>query len=184
MNNPCTISGEGLSCFCSESMKTIPLTRGKVALVDDEDHEWLSYWKWQAMPVFRSNILFKAARTSYPPPRKTISMAREIMNAKSNDLIDHKNRNPLDNRKSNLRLATHSQNAWNRGASNPKSSFKGVYPTGNRRNPWQSFAVKNKTKHYFGVFPTAIEAAKEYDRRIIRLFGEYAVLNFPPSIHE
>lgn len=88
-------------------MKTIPLTKGKFAIVDDEDYQYLSQWKW-----YCSNTGY-AVRTDYRGRKKTISLHRVVTDCPRNKLVDHKNGNRLDNRKSNLRIVTKLQNNLN-----------------------------------------------------------------------
>ena len=86
-------------------MKEIPLTRGKFALVDDEDYEWLSQWKWYC------------STTGYAVrgcKNRILYMHREIAKTKPGMLTDHINRNKLDNRKENLRFCSHRENMKNR----------------------------------------------------------------------
>jgi len=97
-------------------MKKIPLTQGKLALVDDADYKWLNQWKWK---VINCNYTCYAARTIYlGGGRKnqksgTIQMHRLILNAPINMEGDHKDGNGLNNQRSNLRLATSGQNSQN-----------------------------------------------------------------------
>ena len=112
MNSPCTITGSGLPYVCLERMKTIPLTQGKVALVDDEDFEWLNQWKWCFISI---GYAVRSERTGKRSGNKTrrIYMHRQINKTPDNLETDHINRNRLDNRKENLRSVTHSQNISN-----------------------------------------------------------------------
>ena len=97
-------------------VKEIPLTQGKVALVDDEDYEWLNQYNWQASNekgrfyVKKGNYLGvingKQRSTS-------VRMHRLIMNAPENMVVDHINGNGLDNRKENLRIVSNRQNLQN-----------------------------------------------------------------------
>ena len=97
-------------CF----MKEIKLTQGKVALVDDEDFKWLSYFKWFAHKYSNNRhrviAYYKVARRKYA----SLYMHRLIMNAPDGLEIDHIDHNPLNNQKSNLRLVTHTENCLNR----------------------------------------------------------------------
>src|SRR5665213_3111116 len=90
-------------------MREIQLTKGKIALVDDADYEYLSQFKWQAHR--------RGGKTYYAKTdigRRSVGMHQLVMDA--GDLeVDHRDGNGLDNRRSNLRLATHSQNQCNRG---------------------------------------------------------------------
>lgn len=158
-------------------MKTIKLTQNKIALVDDDDFERLSKFKWCA---YRAGNTWYAQR--YNGPRKTMLMHREVFNVKS--CIDHKNGNGLDNRKENLRVATTSQNARNkiknkqRNGKPCSSIFKGVSihrPSGK----WQAHINNGDGQKYLGLFTTQKDAAKVYDTNAYNLFGDFASLNFP-----
>lgn len=96
--------------------------------------------------------------------------------------IDHKNRNPLDNRRTNLRLATRGENAMNKAkAKGCTSKYRGVAyrPNHNKINPWISYVSKQKKQNYLGYFKTEKEAAIAYDKKSKELWGEFAFLNFP-----
>lgn len=91
-------------------MKTIELTRGKTAIVDDDDYDFLLQWRWIAMPS--PGGMWYAARHE---GRKVIFMHRVLLGLTASDETDHKNRDGLDNRRQNLRRATRTQNQQNRG---------------------------------------------------------------------
>lgn len=92
-------------------MKQIPLTRGMVALVDDEDYDRLAQFSWYAA---RKRNTYYAVRNT-KAARGKIRMHRVVMQAPDDPLIDvdHINRNGLDNRKENLRVCTRRENTWN-----------------------------------------------------------------------
>jgi hypothetical protein len=93
----------------------------------------------------------------------------------SGEHVDHVNGNGLDNRRENLRLATHSQNMANKpgwGA----SGFKGVYAE--PRGRWRSRIMVEGRRVGLGMYPTAEEAAKAYDAAAREYFGEFAWTNF------
>jgi hypothetical protein len=101
-------------------------------------------------------------------------------------LVDHRNRNGLDNRRHNLRLATSLQNAWNSGPSRTsQTGYKGVTKQkvrskkGGSPPKWQAMIrIDGKNKRLTG-FSTPEEAALAYDREAEAAFGEFAYLNFP-----
>lgn len=98
-----------------------------------------------------------------------------VTGAWPDQFIDHIDRNPHNNRWSNLRLATNGQNMHNRPAQrNNTTGFKGVYRTRNVKNPWTSFIGVNRKYVHLGVFPTREEAAEAYKKAAERLFGEFA----------
>ena len=92
--------------------------------------------------------------------------------------LDHINRDGLDNRLYNLRLATRAQNGINRGKQrNNTSGYKGVIR--NRQGNWFAQIKKDRRAVYLGIFPDRVSAAKAYDAKAREMFGVFATLNFP-----
>lgn len=155
-------------------MKEIPITKGYVALIEDESYELVSQFKWHAAEDLRT--VYAATRVKKDGKRVTVKMHRLIM---GNPLgkVDHINGNGLDNRISNLRVATDSQNACNRRTpTHNKSGFKGVW-WHKRYQHWQaSISVNGKRKH-LGVFDTKEDAARAYNEAAKQHHGEFACLN-------
>lgn len=164
-------------------MKLIQLTRGKVAMVDDEDFELVSgYGKWTAHKDKNNWYAATTIRVGVNK-RRCIKMHRLVMGVLEDKKIriDHKNRNGLDNTRGNLRKATSSQNAMNRR--NQKrmpdaSKFKGVHKKCKRI--YAAIRV-NKILIKLGYFSTEQEAAMAYDEAANKYFGEFAYLNFPKT---
>lgn len=148
-------------------MKEIKLTKGKVAIVDDEDFESLSQFKWHCSVGY-------AMRREYPS-RKILLMHRVILNPPEGKEPDHINGDRLDNRRCNLRISTRSENNLNKNVQkNSSSGFKGVsWKKG--RSKWRAYMGGA----HIGHFNTKEEAAKAYDKKALEVFGEFAKLNFP-----
>ena len=89
---------------------------------------------------------------------------------------DHINRDPLDNRKVNLRLCTRQQNLMNRITVVGETGFRGVYTTPNR-NRWRAKIKHNGVLHQIGVYASPEEAAMAWNAKALELRGEFAVLN-------
>ncbi len=161
-------------------MKEIRLTQGKVALVDDEDFERINLNKWCAHKDGKSGKFYAVRNAKMIRPlRKTIYMAREVINAPDGIGVDHIHfDDTLDNRKSNLRLATSAQNGWNRGKpANNTSGFKGVSWFAQTRR-WQAKIKLNGKSIGLGYFDSAESAARAYDESARKYYGEFAVTNF------
>lgn len=157
-------------------MKTITLTQGKVALVDDEDWVRVSAIKWYAAKYKHLWYAQREIRRT-DGTRTTIKLHRFILRTRAG--IDHKDGDGLNCQKYNLRSATGLQNGSNkRKTRHQKSSnFKGV-TWAKDRNLWRAgIRVKNKLIH-LGQFINEKSAAISYDAAAIKFFGKFACLNF------
>lgn len=152
-------------------MKTIPLPRGLVATVDDEDWQIIRPYRWHWI---RSNHTFYAQSTG-----SLLSMHRLVMNAPAEAMIDHRDHNGLNNCKDNLRWANCSLNGANRVlANNNTSGFKGVFFRPDRKRPvWQARLERHGKGIYVGSFASARAAAEAYDCKARELWGEFAATN-------
>ena len=146
--------------------------KGAMAIVDKE-FATLDRYKWCSTPSYPKAFVNK----------KLIAMHRLIMPDKPNMEIDHINRDKLDNRKANLRYATHQQNTWNMSTQKNKHGFRGVRKAAGTKSFHATIGYNNNVL-YLGSYKTAKEAAIAYDNMASELFGEYAVLNFKEKTNE
>lgn len=150
----------------------ISLSKGGFVLVDDVDYPILNQYKWY---LHTSGY----ARTSLYVEKKHVKlyMHRLIMNTPRHLSTDHINGNRLDNRRSNLRICTESQNRMNTGLrSNNKSGYKGVSWDKEKKKWTVRVRIEGKAK-YLGYFTNKIVAAKVYNEWASKLYGEYARIN-------
>jgi hypothetical protein len=156
--------------------KVIPLTQGKVAIVDPEDFERLKQYNWCAVKGVQTWYAYTLTADG-----KRLSMHRLVANAPKRMVVDHINHNGLDNRKSNVRLCTKKQNSQNiRPRKGCSSRYKGVFKPKDR-NSFRAIICHNGKHIHLGYFKEEIDAAKAYDLKARELFGEFAYLNFPSS---
>lgn len=155
-----------------EKYAHVPLTRGMFALIDSADILMVESHSWCA---HRSSSGFYATSRI---EGKLIFMHHFVLGVANDVGIDHRNGDRLDNRRDNLRLATAQQNMRNQRPRGGSSRFKGVH--WNRRSgKWQASLSVDYRYVYLGLFTDEAEAARAYDAAAIRLFGEFARLNFP-----
>lgn len=160
-------------------MKEIQLTQGRVAIVDNDWHPILMQWKWHYLS--KGYAVRKAAT---PKGQVNVYMHRYITSACSPRVVDHINRNKLDNRYNNLRIATPQQNCFNSKVQiNNKSGYKGVSFDA-KRNKYVAAVQFNKKQKTIGRYDSAKEAALAYDKQARIFFGEFAFLNFPGMLSE
>lgn len=157
-------------------MKTVPLTRGFVTLVDDSDFDRVNQFKWYAQG--KASVRIYAARRD-KKTRKMVYMHRFVLGAPDELDVDHREGGGLDNRRHNLRLATPSQNGANQKKGTRRSSqFKGV-SWDKRLKKWVAYCSDGLRKIHLGCFLDEQEVAHAYDAAASKFFGEFAALNFP-----
>ena len=157
-------------------MKKIELTKGKYALVDDEDFDFLNQWKWHWHDDRGGGYAERACRES--GKSKHIKMHRLLLKIPSGFEPDHIDGNGLNNQKLNLRIATASQNQINRGKQkNNTSGFKGVYLRRDRKKRWRAQIKFHRIIKHIGYFSSKEEAALAYNKAAVEYFGEFAKLN-------
>jgi hypothetical protein len=176
----------GLSVLEVEMNNRIPLTRGKYAIIDDRDcglakFNWFASsrgygddeWTYAARDVLGKRIYLHR-----------VILERKLGHAiKPGFVVDHIDRNPLNNRRSNLRMATHRQNSANSRRTQKKtrrlvSPYRGVYWIIEKKL-WRAQISANKKSQFLGYFKSSTKAARAYDRAATKEHGQFATLNFP-----
>ena len=162
-------------------MKELELTKGKVALVDDEDFDRVSSWRWKAVKMGRH---WRAVRTIRTGPgvdgcRGTIYLHRQITNAPKGMDVDHIDGDSLNNQKSNLRVCTRSENIANSRVQIRKKSsrFKGVIWL-KKNSCWQAGITIGGKYIYLKSLQLEEDAARCYDEAARTRFGDFARVNF------
>ena len=156
-------------------MKEINLTQGKVALVSDEDYDYLSQFKWHCSKC-RNN--YYAARTVNMNGKSghQILMHKEIMPCDKSMVVDHIDHNGLNNQRENLRICTYSQNACNYlKKKNNKCGYKGIY-FNKLINRWFC-QIKCKDIYFRQDFDKLEDAILAYNEKARELHGEFACIN-------
>jgi hypothetical protein len=160
-------------------MKRIALSKrgtkhkGKFALVDDEDFDFLNQYSWN---ITSGGYVIRYDFTS--GKQKGFKMHNGIISSSGNLVVDHINRDKLDNQRCNLRLVNQQQNAINVGKYSGKTSiYKGVsYKKENQK--WHAQIQYKRTRFHLGYFDKEHHAAMAYDIAAKTWFGKYAYLNF------
>jgi len=166
------------------SVRGIPLTQGKISLVDAEDYDRLSQYVWCQHK--NGNTVYAHRNLKIRDRWDVILMHREIMGCSFGDgiLIDHKDRNGLHNFKSNIRISNKSQNAINsKMKCNNTSGYRGVYFS-EKDKVWRAELRINGKMTYLGSFDNKEAAAVLRDIIALKHRGEDAHLNFPEKRSE
>ncbi len=153
--------------------------KGMVAWVDERDYLLVSSYSWHAQE--KRSTFYAATRVAHPasPGRTTLRMHRLILGLEFGDgrLIDHIDGNGLNNQRSNLRIATNSQNQMNRGSQRGSSSrFAGV-SFHKQSGRWQARITCDARLQHLGLHKTEEEAALAYNQAALAVHGEFARLN-------
>jgi hypothetical protein len=152
--------------------KEIPLTQGKFAIVDDDDYERVSQFKW-----CYDKKGYAVRGVTINGKHTTQSMHRFIMNCPPGYEVDHKNGNGLDNRKENLRICTKAENVRNNyGRSHNTSGYKGVY-WHKKAKKWAAQLTTKGKNYHLGLYDNKEDAARAYNKKALELFGEFARIN-------
>jgi hypothetical protein len=146
-------------------MKTIPLTQGKVTLVDDEDYERFIKWNWIAMLNNSSGRWYAYRNDRILGKRVRIWMHREILGLRPGRIpeVDHKNGDGLDNRRANLRVANRSNNSCNKRARlDNTSGYKDVV-FDKRSGKWLVQVQLDSKRVHLGYYRDKLDAVHAAD---------------------
>ena len=181
------ISGKIKSCGCLKSEKTIERNKSnkkynnydlsgefgigytnndKIFFFDLEDYDKIKNYCWHIVKGYA------VAKIN----GHTVSMHRMILDVSGENIVDHINHNTFDNRKSNLRICTNSDNSANTKISVKNTSgAKGVDLRSNGK--YTAYITKDNIRYWLGTYDTVKEASDVYDRKALEFFGEFACLN-------
>jgi hypothetical protein len=152
--------------------RLIPLTQGKSAIVDAADYDRLAPLKWHAH--LKRNRWYVVHSEYQNGKIIKIPMHRLVMDAPKGLQVDHKDGDGLNNSRSNLRLATHQQNQWNRGKYKVSTSgIKGVYWYA-KTSKWTAKIRVNGKLINLGYFAQKDVAAQVYAEAAKKYHGEFA----------
>lgn len=149
----------------------IPLPGGMCATIDCADYELVSRYRWQVKEkVLGTRSIWYAQ--SHTHSGRSVRMHRLILGVEAGEIVDHRNGDGLDNRRSNIRVCTPQQNQFNKRVNcNNLVGIKGVGPAGNGK--WRARATLNYKTITLGVFATPLEASKAYQEFAERVHGEF-----------
>lgn len=159
----------------------IPLTQGKVALIDTEDAARVLQYRWHVAK--RSPNYYAATSKERRRDHRVIYLHRLIVNAKPGEHVDHINGNGLDCRRVNLRICTNAENRRNMRVRRGVSQFKGVARSQkNGSRQWEAYIWKDNKKICLGWYHTEEEAARAYNAAALEFHGDFACLNEIPGL--
>lgn len=163
------------------SMKTIKLTRGYEAIVDDEDFERVSALNWCVLGNKRSKSVYAYKKVWQKDSKSEISLRMHnfiLGDIEKGKEVDHINGNTLDNRKSNLRAVSHMENLWNaKLRKDNKHGKRGIYSvagaSGKTKKRWYSQIAHKGKVYYLGIYTTKEEAGRAYENKAKELRGDF-----------
>lgn len=156
-------------------MRKISLSNGQYALVDDEDYEKLSQYKWHVNKngYIQRSIYLGGGRKNKKYKGEKLHHLILIPKHDEGLYIDHINRNKLDNRKENLRYCTHAENCRNRQVrADNKTGVKGVNKMHNC-NRWRVRIQVNGKRKHIGLFEKLEDAMEAYKNASMKYHQEY-----------
>ncbi len=157
-------------------VSAIQIHGGEEAFIDDEDYDRVSLFKWYMRHGYACTAYHKGGYSRTDKDRThNMSMHRYLMGF-PDGVVDHINRDRLDNRKSNLRVVTYAQNALNADRPAGVTGYLGV-----KKEKGANVYCARVGDHTVGYYRTALKAAQARDIECLKRRGEFAILNFDPS---
>lgn len=155
--------------------RELRLRRGQVAIVDDDCFDWLSQWDWHLSP---DGYAMRGAATGTRSGGGSVAMHRVVAGAAPGEVVDHINRDTLDNRRANLRICTQKDNSRNRrGWMSGASIYKGV-SYDRERSIWVANIGVERRTIFLGRYQAEEDAARAYDAAARYAFKQFAHCNF------
>lgn len=175
------------SCLVGWIVAEVKLRTGETVLLDDCDLHILQNCHAFYRKISRHTriVYVQVGLREISGLVKYWALRRLVLGAPKGMHVDHRNHNGLDNRRENLRLATHTENMRNRRKAHliaSSSDYKGSRWTRFCPKPWHSSISVNGRTVSLGYFATDEEAAIAYDRAAVKHYGEFACLNFPAGM--
>lgn len=147
--------------------KKVPLGNGQFAIVDDEDFELVSRFKWHSLKIHNKPTGYAVSN---------VRMHRLIIDVPSDMYVDHINGDPLDNRRCNLRICTNAQNQQNTESRGGSSRYKGV-SFNKKAGKWVGAFLFEGRCYYCGQWENEDDAARAVDKKRGEVCGTFASKN-------
>ncbi len=153
------------------NMKSILLPSGEETIVDDDVYEEVGHLAWH-----KSGSGYVAVTLGPRNKKVRFYLHRYITKCPIGLVVDHLNKNKLDNTRQNLKVCTRNVNGHGSGR-NPKSGFVGVKRAHQKKVAWVAQIHTNGKTTHLGTFTNIVEAAIAYDTEAIKRYGEHAKCN-------
>jgi hypothetical protein len=161
------------------SFRKIYLGEGEYTIVEPPDYYAYGKYKWVLLGTGRHVYAVREMKIG-SKRTKRMYLHREIMKPPKGKLVDHRNSDGLDNRRANLRVATHAENMQNRRKTRKKTTSRFIGVHLEKKSGISIVEISHQGKLiYIGRFKDEVEAARAYDRAALKYHGEFARLNFP-----